>query len=180
LTIHKSQGITESNGVIVSFAGTRMPRAVSRMGLAFVAWTRSTCWKRTAFLALPPMQEFLAVRLSREFRSRCAFEVWADELHDALLLSRGIVEVDHIAEHKKDLQKKLLVEEHREATALELADIEQMLCLRGVAPVSDSVMALGTQKPGQSSGGGLWSIVSTLRADKKAGAPVAARKGQRH
>ena len=84
--------------------------------------------------------------------------------------------MDHIAEHKKHLQKKLLVEEHREATALELADIEQMLCRRGVAPVSDSVMALGIQKPGQSSGGGLWSIVSSFRADKSCAAKTKSRK----
>ena len=74
LTIHKAQGITEPNGVIVSFQGSRMIRAVSRMGLAFVAWTRSTSWERMAFVSLPPLEDFLAVRFSKEFRARESFE----------------------------------------------------------------------------------------------------------
>jgi hypothetical protein len=70
LTIHKSQGITSHDGAIISFEGSRMPRAVSKLGLAFVAWTRATMWSKVAFQLLPPLEEFLAVRLSREFQLR--------------------------------------------------------------------------------------------------------------
>ena len=82
-----------------------MIRAVPRMGLAFVAWTRTTAWKRMAFAALPPIEDFLAVRFSREFRAREDFEVWGDQLHDALLAARGIDEGEHIQKHQHHLRK---------------------------------------------------------------------------
>ena len=49
LTIHKSQGITAHEGCIVSFDGARATSAVSKLGLAFVAWTRATSWGKMAF-----------------------------------------------------------------------------------------------------------------------------------
>jgi hypothetical protein len=48
------------------------------MGLAFVAWTRTASWERMAFLSLPPLEDFLAVRFSKEFRARESFEAWAE------------------------------------------------------------------------------------------------------
>jgi hypothetical protein len=165
LTIHKAQGITEPNGVVVSFDGSRMIRAVSRMGLAFVAWTRTTAWERMAFVALPPIEDFLAVRFSREFRAREVFEVWADQLHDALLAARGIDEGEHIQKHQHHLRKFLGQCHQREATEEELADVERMLRCRGVMPVSDSVVRAGSSK--REKGGGLWSIVTSFRADKR-------------
>ena len=42
LTFHKSQGITAPEGCIVSFEGVRGAHTVSKLGLAFVAWTRAT------------------------------------------------------------------------------------------------------------------------------------------
>ena len=84
LTIHKAQGITEPNGVVVSFEGSRMVRAVSRMGLAFVAWTRVTAWDRMACMALPPIEDWWAARFSKEFRAREACASWADQCHDDL------------------------------------------------------------------------------------------------
>ena len=166
LTIHKSQGITEPNGIIVSFAGTRMPRAVSRMGLAFVAWTRSTSWVRTAFQALPPIQDFLAARFSKEFTARSSFETRADSLHDCTLEARMLCERSQIEAHQQHLRRKLQLEHRREASAAELADIADMLCRRGVAPVSDSALCLGEGKSDARAGGGLWSIVASFRADR--------------
>ena len=85
LTIHKSQGITSHDGAIISFEGSRMPRAVSKLGLAFVVWTRATMWSNVAFQSLPPLEEFLAVRLSREFQVREAFETKADDQNELFL-----------------------------------------------------------------------------------------------
>jgi len=167
LTIHKSQGITEQSGVVVSFEASRMVRAVSRMGLAFVAWTRTTAWEKMAFVALPPIEDFLAVRFSKEFRARVSFEVWADQSHDALLLSRGINEDEHIQEHQRHLQVFVRGHCQRDATVEELADVANMLRSRGVAPVSESVLKSGSEK-GVRAGGGLWSIVASFRADKGA------------
>ena len=45
-----------------------------------------------------------------------------------------------------------------------------MLGQRGVAPVSDSIREAGLQKCGQTSGAGLWHIVSAFRAEKAAAA----------
>ena len=42
LTIHKSQGVAAREGCVVSFAGARAS-CVSKLGLAFVAWTRAMC-----------------------------------------------------------------------------------------------------------------------------------------
>ena len=165
LTIHKALGITEPNGVVVSFDGSRMIRAVSRMGLAFVAWTRTTAWERMAFVALPPVEDFLAVRFSREFRAREVFEVWADQLHDALLAARGINEGEHIQKHQHHLRKFLGQCHQREATEQELADVERMLRCRGVMPISDSVVRARSST--REKGGGLWSIVTRFRADKR-------------
>ena len=168
LTIHKAQGLTEANGVIVSFEDSRMIRAVSRMGLAFVAWTRATAWQRMAFVALPPIEDFLAVRFSKEFHAREAFEAWADGCHDQLLADRGIDESEHILEHQIHLQAFVQQNQSREATQEELADVESMLRSRGVAPVSDSVLRIGSGQGARATSGGLWSIVASFRADKKA------------
>ena len=168
LTIHKAQGITEPNGVIVSFQGSRMIRAVSRMGLAFVAWTRTTSWERMAFLSLPPLEDFLAVRFSKEFRARESFEAWADGRHDSLLAARGLDEGQHIQQHQQHLRGFLRQKHQREATERELRDLEQMLRARGVASVSESVLRAGAGKQGRGGRAGLWSIVASFRAEKQA------------
>ena len=53
----------------------------------------------------------------------------------------------------------------REATEEELADVERMLRCRGVMPVSDSVVRAGSSK--REKGVGLWTIVTSFRADKR-------------
>ena len=54
LTIRKSQGITTREGCVVSFAGAQSSSCVSKLGLAFVAWTRVQSWARMAFHKLRP------------------------------------------------------------------------------------------------------------------------------
>ena len=67
-------------------------------------------------MALPPIEDFLAVGFSREFRGREVFEAWADQLHDALLAARGIDEGEHIQKHQHHLRKFLRQCHQREAT----------------------------------------------------------------
>ena len=74
LTFHKSQGITVEEGCVVSFDGVRSGKTVSKLGLAFVAWTRATLWEKMAFHKLPPLEDFVAARLTREFEARSQFE----------------------------------------------------------------------------------------------------------
>ena len=57
LTIHKSQGITAHEGCIVSFDGVHGSSSVSKLGLAFVAWTRATTWAKMAFHKLPRLDD---------------------------------------------------------------------------------------------------------------------------
>ena len=141
-----------------------MVRAVSRMGLAFVVWMRATAGEKMAFVTLPPIEDFLAVRFSKEFRARESFEVWADRSHDALLVARGIDEDEHIQQHQRHLQAFLREHYQRDATEEEAADMVSTLRRRGVAPVSDSVLKGGSGKADRT-GGGLWSIVASFRAD---------------
>ena len=75
---------------MVSFEGAYGPAAVSKLGLAFVAWTRATRWEKMAFHKLPPLAEFVAARLTREFAARSAFESNADDLAVAFLRHRGM------------------------------------------------------------------------------------------
>ena len=176
LTFHKSQGITAHEGTTISFAGTRMPAAASKPGLAFVGWTRATQWAKVAFHGLPPLEEFLAVRMQRDFQLRSAFEEHADALHDAFLLKRGISHQQHLAAHQAHLDRSFMETEGRHASAAELQDLEAMLGKRGVAPVSNSVKAWAERRTGCKSMMGLWAIVGSFRSSKKA-KDVADEKG---
>ena len=144
-----------------------MPKAVAKLGLAFVAWTRVTKWSKMAFQSLPPLEEFLAVRLTKEFQRREAFEKQADDLHDCFMRTQRITEEKHLGAHLKHLQHHLMTTEFRVASEVELKDIEIMLSQRGVKPVSDSVNAWGEKQTAKKGGGGLWSIVTSFRADKR-------------
>ena len=142
-----------------------MPRAVSKPGLALVAWTRATIWARVAFKQLPPLEEFLALRMSRDFKARQKFEAIADAKHDAFLLSRGVQPLAHMEAHKEHLRRVVRDQYNRDVTDAEIRDVETMLSLRGVAPVSESVQRLAGQSTGRTSSEGLWTIVEFFRAD---------------
>ena len=103
LTIHKSQGITAHEGCIVSFAGTRGRSCVSKLGLAFVAWTRATSWHKMAFHQLPPMAEFMAARLTREFEARSTFEQKAASMFAHMLKRRGVSPEALLRAHEEHL-----------------------------------------------------------------------------
>ena len=103
MTIHKSQGITAHEGSI---------------GLAFVAWTRATTFKKVAFQSIPPLEDFVAVRLSREFQLREEFETKADDFHDAFLKSRGIAQDKHLAAHLEHLEQHMQTKFQKSANQL--------------------------------------------------------------
>ena len=90
LTIHKAQGITAHEGCIVSFDGVHGSSSVSKLGLAFVAWTRATTWAKMAFHKLPRFEDFLSARLTKEFEARSAFESKAGALCTAFPQRRGM------------------------------------------------------------------------------------------
>ena len=72
MTIHKAQGLSSSEGCIVSME-TLNPNSspvASTPGLAFVGWTRATKWSRMAFCELPPLGDFVSVRQHEGFRLR--------------------------------------------------------------------------------------------------------------
>ena len=165
LTIHKSQGITAHEGTIVSFDGCKGRTPVSKLGLAFVAWTRSTTWSRMAFHKLPPFADFLAARLSREFSARADFEQKADALFAMLLERRGLSLDKLMAQHESHLQTTICAKEGRHPTEAELADLRAMLSAAGVAPVSDSASRHCQHQSGLNSAG-LWSIVAAFHAEK--------------
>ena len=108
------------------------------------------------------------MRLSREFQLREAFETKADELHDAFLESQGITHEMQIEAHCKHLDDTLQTNFNRRATDAERLDIRLMLDQRGVKPVSDSVKRWGEKQTAKKGGGGLWTIVSSFRADRRA------------
>ena len=168
LTFHKCQGITAPEGTIISFRGCDMHNAVSQPGLPFVGWTRATSWSKVAFECLPPLTEFLAVRLHQSFGHRTRFERHADELHDAFLVQLGTSHDQQVKDHQQHLSEMLLCREGRSATPEELADIADMLGKRGVAPISNSVQeSLSSTRAGKKAGGGLMTLVAALKGSKK-------------
>jgi hypothetical protein len=167
MTFHKSQGITASEGTVISFKHARMPKPAAKMGLAFVGWTRATAWEKVAFQGLPPFEDFLAIRQQQAFRARELFEVRADERHDLLLEQRGVDEKKHIQEHQGHFARQLRLREDRAPTEQELQDVASMLQQRGVAPIPDSVIQWAHQRTGRGAGLGLTSIVDSFRRDRK-------------
>ena len=77
-------------------------------------------------------------------------------------------EEKHLGAHLKHLQHRLMTTESRVASEVELKDIEIMLSQQGVKPVSDSVNTWGEKQTAKKGGGGLWSIVTSFRADRRA------------
>ena len=96
------------------------------MGLAFVAWTRATRWEKMAFHKLPPLADFVAARLTREFAARSTFESNADDLAVAFLHHRGMSQESFVQAHECHF-KATEARKSREASEAELADLRGML-----------------------------------------------------
>jgi hypothetical protein len=131
LTIHKSQGLTFPEGVVVDFKHAPNYQPVATMGLAFVAMSRATHWERQAFRDLPDFWDFRKVLEKKIFRWRKEAEEHFDALHDATMakLLRRPFNVDlDVALHKAwtETQEKEPLNSAREA------DLREMLKVRGV------------------------------------------------
>ena len=179
MTVHKAQGITEPQGTVISFEKTKMTKPASRMGLALVAWTRATDWSRVAFRGLPPMEEFLEVRRSVEFRAREKFEAEADRMHDAYLLSRGVTSEQQVLDHVEHLRQKVMRDHNRGLTEYEITDMRSMLERRGVAPVAEGIARAAAARLGRERVQGMWSIVQAFRKDRKPRATGKGAKGRK-
>ena len=116
LTIHKPQGITTHEGCIVSFDGVHGSSSVSKLGLAFVVWTRATTWAKMAFHKLPRFEDFLSARLTKEFEARSAFESKAGALFTAFLQRRGMTEDSLLLEHERHYKTTVTEREKRVAS----------------------------------------------------------------
>ena len=143
-----------------------MPRPVATMGFAFIAWTRTTSWKQLAFRALPPLEDFLAVRQKKEFHARSIFEANADKLHDLFLKQHSISEEDHLAAHQQHFKDSLWSREKRGPDTHEVNDLSAMMRHKGVLPVSDSMNAWLHDKVGKKSGLGITALLAACRRDR--------------
>ena len=92
-----------------------------------------------AFHKLPPIEDFVAARLTRDFEARSAFEAKADALFLAYLARRGMTPEALVRAHEDHFKQATRALEQREASDSEISDLRAMLAINGVAPISDSV-----------------------------------------
>ena len=85
MTINKSQGLTLKEGVVIDLEGSQRFKPASKHGLAFVAFTRSESFAKTAFSNLPPFDEFKKGEKSDMLRMRQAFIERLTEMHQRTL-----------------------------------------------------------------------------------------------
>ena len=136
LTIHKSQGLTFHDGVLVDFAHQPSYQPVQNMGLAFVAMSRTTAWSKQAFRNLPCLWEFRKVLQQNLFKWRSKFETRMDALHDATMERHHgkpwLVEMDVEAHVEWSVQRV-----QHPLTEAEIEDVRAMLSVRGVVPAPE-------------------------------------------
>ena len=83
-----------------------------------------------------------------------------------------------VAQHEKHLQATTLAKESRHPTNAEIIDLRAMLSAVGVAPVSDSASRHCEHYSGRKAAG-LWSFVTSFRAEKKSKPAKGARRSVR-
>ncbi len=106
MTIHKSQGLTVSEGCIVDLRVCSKRNPLSVPGLAFVAWTRTESFDRLAFRRLPSLLQFFECRQQKDFKQRETFELEASKRHSAYLLKQhGITPEQEVEEHYAHTEK---------------------------------------------------------------------------
>ena len=85
MTINKAQGLTLKEGVVIDLEGSQRYKPASKHGLAFVAFTRSESFAKTAFFNLPPLDEFKKGEKSDMLRMRESFIERLMEMHQRTL-----------------------------------------------------------------------------------------------
>ena len=143
ITVHKSQGLTFSDGCVVDFDHHPAWKPVAEVGLAFVAMSRSREWEAQAFRDLPAFWDFRKVLKDELFQWRAAAEERFDECHDwtmqQLRGARVTVDEDlqaHLEWTRRQRSKEAQRQgkEPEELTAEYMADVRGMLAQRGVHP----------------------------------------------
>ena len=131
ITIHKSQGLTFSDGCVVDFAHHPSHQPVAKPGIAFVAMSRSCSWSSQAFRNLPRFWDFRMMLKDKLFQWRSCVEKRMDSLHDqtmALVWGRPFDLEQDVRVHREWSEGKL----GRALTEEELRDCREMLGVRGL------------------------------------------------
>ena len=168
LTIHKAQGLSLPEGAVVDLQVSNPKRnPVAGMGLAFVAWTRVTTWRRLAFRNLPQFADFLAVRQTKDFQLRENFESWADAAHDRFMESRGMTPCDEEQQHLKHFRDCVRRDTGLEPTPAEIDDLVGMLRQRGVLPFPPSLIEGARQRLGGIDKVSMAQVVAAFRGTRQ-------------
>ena len=144
LSISKSQGLMIPEGVVVDLESKCGRKPASDPGLAFVAWTRAQSLEQWACWKLPDFASFLAARDARGFKARAAFEARSDEMHEDTLRRVGLSPQDEVEAHIRHLERQRAAV-GAVATQTEVADLREMLAVRGVRELPADVVALAAQ-----------------------------------
>ena len=163
-TFRNSRSITAPEGCFVSFDGARGAHTVSKLGLAFAAWTRATSWEKNAFHKLPPLEDFIATRLTKEFVARTAFEAEADAMLAAFLAKRCTSLESLVVAHAAHFTSTATTKENRPMSGEELQDLRNVFMAEGVLPVSNSVTTYA--KKNRSEDSRAVGFVASFRAEK--------------
>jgi hypothetical protein len=137
------------------------------MGLAFVAWTRVTTWRRLAFRNLPPFADFLAARQTKEFQLRENFESWADAAHDCFMEARGMTPSDEEEQHLSHFRHCLRRDTGLAPTPAEEDDLVGMLRQRGVLPIPPSLIESARQRLGGTDKVSMAQVVAAFRGSRQ-------------
>jgi DNA replication protein DnaC len=137
MTVHKSQGITAKEGIVIDFHVGKNRNPVASAGLAFVAFTRAEKFERVAFRNLPPFQHFLAPRNSKEFHNRVVYEKSAAEFAEAFTFKfRGWTLQEEYDEHIAWSSARA----GADLDQLVRKDIRDALFSKGVVPMDPDVL----------------------------------------
>ena len=161
LTIHKCQGLTCSEGIVVDFnTGNPNRNVVGQPGMAFTALTRAEIWAKVAFRNMPPLLDFFAVRRSKMFKAREAFERQADDLHEATLHSLGYSVAQERADHVAHLQAVT-------SNTHDMQDMLAALAQRGVQPVDEAFLKKTCRDLHMKEGSSLDQVVRAFRGSRQ-------------
>ena len=144
LSISKSQGLTIPEGVVVDLESKCGRKPASDPGCAFVAWTRAQSLEQWACWKLPDFASFLAVRDSRIFKARAAFEARSDVMHEDTLREIGMSPQNEVEAHVRHLERQQATD-GAAATPSDVADLREMLAVRGVRDLPVDVVALAAR-----------------------------------
>jgi hypothetical protein len=153
MTVHKSQGITSDEGIILNLATTSGRNPVDKAGLPFVGFTRTRGFETFAVHELPALSCFYAVRNTKVFAERANYETLAARYHtEYLLQSEGMtLEQEYQKHFQSETEKKTNGQPCMSDG--ELADLRRRMFAEGMPQVDSTTFAWlqGQTKQGSSS-----------------------------